>query len=64
MSEPPMVASLKREGLVPGLTEVEVRTLADLSEQELNVLKSIKSRLDDAIGVDSVHRPEDGGLFW
>ena len=64
MSDPTVVARLEEAGLIPGTTRTEKEALAGLSEQELQVLQSIKSRLDEAIGEDTVHRPEDGGLFW
>lgn len=64
MSEPTMVDRLVGAELVHGLTDAEREALAGLSENEFAVLTAIKAQLDDALGVDSVHGPEDGGLFW
>jgi hypothetical protein len=63
-STPAIVSRLVEAGLVPGATEAERQTLDGLSERELEILVSIKARLDDAIGVDEVHSPQDGGMFW
>jgi hypothetical protein len=64
MSELTIVTRLEEAGLIPGATEIERQALADLSEREFEVLKSIKAQIEAAIGEDRVHRPEDGGLFW
>ncbi|MEV1169935.1 aroma-sacti cluster domain-containing protein [Nonomuraea sp. NPDC049784] len=55
---------LQEEGLAPGATPAELEALAGMSEKEFEVLKEIKARMDEAIGIDDVHSPQDGGLFW
>jgi hypothetical protein len=62
--EPASVQRLEKAGLVGGLTPREKELVSTMSEDEFATLKAIKDRLDNAIGVDTVHGPEDGGLFW
>jgi hypothetical protein len=64
MSEVAAVRRLEDAKLVGGLSDAKKHAVAKLSDAEFEVLKSIRSRLDEAIGEDAVHRAEDGGLFW
>lgn len=64
MSESTIVTRLENAGLIPGMTDAQRQSLADFSEREFEVLRAVKARLEEAMGVDRVHGPEDGGLFW
>lgn len=50
--------------LAPGASAAEIEAIAAMSEQEFEVLKAIKARIEEAVGVDTAHGPQDGGLFW
>jgi hypothetical protein len=46
----------------PGVAAREV--IGELSADELRTLAALKQRIEDAVGEDTVHSPQDGGLFW
>ncbi|TDD04284.1 MULTISPECIES: aroma-sacti cluster domain-containing protein [Nonomuraea] len=58
------LARIQEGQLAPGATQVELEAIAAMSEEEFEVLKAIKARIDEAVGVDTAHGPQDGGLFW
>lgn len=64
MTESEMLDRLERDELLGKVSAEQRQALAAMSEDEFEVLKSLKARLDDAVGGPQHHSPRDGAVFW